>query len=132
MAFGSKITFIMVTFFRMGICANDIYIEGSGAMCGTVHQPHYNPPCQRGVELHPTSQSRQPAFHAKAESGPILCRLNPNEDVCSKFSGMPMHHHTETGLPADDPDCPMCLGFDKQLAFDGMLPTQCHDHHCQS
>ena len=107
----------------MGICTNDIHMDGTGAMCGSVHQCHYNPTCQRAVELHPTSQSRQPAFHAKAESGPVLCRVHPNEDVCSKFSGMPMHHHTETGLPADDHNWDNCLGYNAWPSFGGVLST---------
>ena len=114
---------MVVTFFRMGICTNDIPLDGPGAMFRTLRQLHYNPPCQRGVELHPTSQSRQPTFHAKAESGPVLRRLHPNEDVCSKFSGMPMHHHTETGLPGDDHDWNNGLGYCAWPSLGGLLPT---------
>ena len=123
MAFGSKITFIMVTFFRMGICTNDIHIEGTGAMCGSIHQFHYNPLCQRAVELHRTSQSRQPAFRAKAKSGPLLHGIHSNEDVCDELSGMPVLHHTETGLPGDDHDWNNGLGYYAWPSLGGLLPT---------
>ena len=114
----------MVTFFRMAICTNDIHIEGTGAMCGSIHQFHYNPLCQRAVELHPTSQSRQPAFHAKAESGTLFHGAHPNEDVCGKFSGIPVHHHTGAGLPGDDHHWNNGLGFTAWPSFGGVLPTQ--------
>ena len=122
MALRNDIT-LMVTFFRMGICKHGFPLDGTGAMFRTLHQPHYNPSCQRGVELHPTSQSRQPAFRPKAESGTLFHGVHPNEDVCGKFSGIPVLHHTETGLLGDDHYWHNSLGYNAWPSLGGLLPT---------